>query len=126
MRLVWILLVIAGCAHDVTVKYPSAPDDLTSSVVLLLTDAAQDVSVAVNGQLVVEGAHTKKVVIERVPVGTAEIVMAANGADKAFKLWVSGDHATTVPLGVADAGPGGFLKTVLASVISIVVYALLH
>jgi len=126
MRFVWILLVVAGCAHDVTVRYPSAPDDLTNSVVLLLTDAAQDVSVAVNGQLVVEGAHTKKVVIERVPVGTAEIVMAANGADKAFKLWVSGDHATTVPLGVADAGPGGFLKTVLASVISIVVYALLH
>src|SRR5215468_3517344 len=100
MRFVWMLLIVAGCAHDV--------------------------AVAVNGQLVVEGAHTKKVVIERVPVGTAEIVMAANGADKAFKLWVSGEHATTVPLGVADAGPGGFLKTVLASVISIVVYALLH
>lgn len=126
MRFVWILLVVAGCAHDVTVKYPSAPDDLTNTVVLLLTDAAQDVSVAVNGQLVVEGEHTKKVAIERVPVGTAEIVMAANGADRAFKVWVSGDHATTVPLGVADAGPGGFLKTVLASVISIVVYSLLH
>lgn len=126
MRFVWIWLVVTGCAHDVTARYPSSPDDLTNSVVLLLTDAAQDVSVAVNGQLVVEDAHTKKVVIERVPVGTAEIVMAANGADRAFKLWVSGDHPTTVPLGVADAGPGGFLKTVLASVISIVVYALLH
>ncbi len=126
MRLVWILLVVAGCAHDVTAKYPSAPDDSTNTVVLLLTDAAQDVTVAVNGQLVVEGQHTKKVVIERVPVGTAEIVMAANGADKAFKVWVAGDHATTVPLGVGDAGPGSFLKAVLASVISILVYSLLH
>lgn len=126
MRLVWILLVVAGCAHDVTVKYPSAPDDATNTVVLSFTDAAQDVSVAVNGQLVVDGKHTRKVVIERVPVGTAEIVMAANGADRAFKLWVAGDHTTTVPLGVGDAGPGGFLKTVLLSVISILVYSLLH
>jgi hypothetical protein len=126
MRFVWMLLVVAGCAHDVVARYPSAPDDSTSTVVLLLTDAAQDVSVAINGLLVVEGEHTKRVVIERVPVGTAEIVMAANGSDKAFKVWVAGDHATTVPLGVPDAGPGGFIKTVLASVISIVVYSLLH
>jgi hypothetical protein len=126
MRFVWIWMLVMGCAHDVVAHYPSTPNDSTSTVVLLLTDAAQDVSVAVNGLLVVEGEHTKKVVIERVPVGTAEIVMAANGADKAFKVWVAGDHATTVPLGVADAGPGGFIKAVLASVISIVVYSLLH
>src|SRR5262245_44439211 len=126
MRFGLVLLVVAGCAHDVVARYPSTPDDLTNTVVLLLTDAAQDVSVAINGLLVVEGKHTKKVVIERVPVGTAEIVMAANGGDKAFKQWVGGAHTTTVPPGLADAGPGGFLKTVLASLISIVVYALLH
>jgi len=126
MRFALVLLVVAGCAHDVVVRYPSPPDDTTSSVVLLLTDAAQDVTVAINGVLVVDGAHTKRVVVERVPVGTAEIVMAANGADKAFKVWVGGDHATTVPLGVPDGGSSSFIKTVLASVITIVVYSLLH
>jgi anti-sigma-K factor RskA len=126
MRLVWSLLVVAGCAHDVAAKFPSAPDDSTNTVVLLLTDAAEGVTVTVNGRLVVEDAHTKRVVIEHVPVGTAEIVVAANGTDKAFKVWVAGDHETTVPLGVGEAGSGGFLKAVILSVISIVAYSLLH
>jgi hypothetical protein len=125
MRLVWILVVIASCARDVTVRYPSLPDDSTSSVVLLLSEPAENVSVAVNGMLLVEDEHTKRVVIEHVPVGTAEIVMTANGSDKALKVWVEGAHATTVPLGVPAPG-GGLFKTLLASVVTVAAYALLR
>ena len=61
--------------------------------------------------------------IEGVPVGTAEVVMAANGADKQFRVWVGTDHATT--LGVPDPGVG-FLKTLAGSLLTIIVYTLLH
>jgi hypothetical protein len=121
-----IALVATSCAHDVTAHFPAPMDDPTGSVVLLLSDAAQGVSVAVNGVLVVEDQHTQRVVIDRIPVGTAEVVMTANGGDKAFKVWVGGDHPTTVPLGAPAEGAVGFVKTIVASVITVVVYALLH
>ena len=69
--------------------------------------------------------HTSRVVIDGIPIGTREITLAANGGDKQFKVWIDGDHATTVPIGVADA-TGGFLKTLAASILTIVVYSLLH
>ncbi len=127
MRLVLLCVFLIGCAHDVRVHYPSRPDEPTSSVVLLLSDTAAGVSVAVNGILVVEDEHTSRIVIDHVPIGNAEIVMAANGADKAMKVWVGDDHATTVPMGVPDAGGAvGFLKTIVASIITIAVYSIIH
>lgn len=128
MRLVVVIcLLLTACAQDVRVHYPARPEEPTSTVVLLLGEAAQGVSVAVNGVLVVEDAHTERVVIDRVPIGNNEIVMTANGADKAMKVWVGEDHATTVPMGVPDGGgPVSFLKTIVASVVTIVVYSLIH
>ena len=52
-------------------------------------------------------------------------VMAANGVDKQFTVWIDGDHATTVPLGVPEEGTT-FLKTLAGSLLTIVVYSLLH
>jgi anti-sigma-K factor RskA len=122
-----ILLFLVGCAQDVRVRYPSRPEEPTSSVVLLLGDPASGVSVAVNGFLVVEDEHTSRVTIDRVPIGNNEIVMSANGADKSFKVWVTDDHATTVPMGVPDGGGAvGFLKTIVASIITICVYSIIH
>ena len=92
---------------------------------MLISDAAQ-VSVAVNGLLVVQDAYTRRVVIEKVPIGTAEVVMTANGTDKSFKVWVGGDHATTVPLGAGPEGSTSFVKTLMEAVIGVVVYALVR
>jgi len=127
MRVVPLLLVwmIGACAKDVHVRYPSAPDDPTGTVVLLLSKPATGVSVAINGLLVVEDAHTGRIVISGAPVGTEEIVMTANGADKAMRVWVGTDHATTVPLGVPEAG-SGFLKSLFGTLITIVAYSLLR
>ena len=46
--------VVAACAHDVNPRYPAAPDEPTGTVVLLLSQAASDVNVAINGILVVD------------------------------------------------------------------------
>jgi hypothetical protein len=86
---------------------------------------ASGVAVAINGQLVVEDAHTERVTIDNVPVGNAEITMAANGTDKQFRTWIDGEHVVTVPLGVGEQG-NGFLKTLFGTIVTIVVYSMLR
>lgn len=129
MRVVVIVALVAvlgsGCGKDVHAVFPAPPEPASGTVVLLLSSAASGVTVSINGQLVVEDAHTARVVISNVPVGTQEIVMTANGADKAMRVWVGSEHATTIPLGVPDATPG-LLKTIFGTLVSIAAYSLLN
>ena len=90
-----------------------------------MANPAKGVTVAVNGVLVVDDAHTGKVQIDAIPIGTGEVVMAANGADKSFRVWIDSERPTTVPLGVPEEG-SGFLKSLAGSLLSIVVYSLLR
>ena len=123
---VMVVALVVGCANDMHVKFSTAQDDMpTGTLVLLLSQPASDVTVAVNGVLVCESSHTQRVVVTGVPVGTAEVVVAANGIDKQFHAWVGTDHATTVPLGVPD-GTMGFVKTLLGTVLTLVAYQLIH
>ncbi len=119
------LLLVCGCANDVRVRYPSAPGDPTGTIVLRLSQAASEVNVAIDGHLLVEDAHTERIVIENAPVGTPEIVVTANGADRQVKVWVGTERPTVVPLGVPDPGHG-FLKSLFGSLVSIVAYSLLR
>ena len=125
MRLVLVCLLVAGCAADIRTHFPVIPNAPTGTLVLLMGDAASSVSVAINGLLVVENAHTAHIVIDGVPIGTADVVVAANGVDKEFHTWVGGDHATTVPLGVPDAS-SSFLKALFGTLVTLVVYSLIH
>ncbi len=125
IRLLVLAAVAVGCSHDVKARYPSIPDEPTGTLVLRMSKPASGVTVAINGLLVVDGEKTSHVVIDGVPVGTREVVMSANGVDKAFQVWISGEHPTTVPLGVPDEG-SGFIKSLAGSLITIVVYSLLH
>lgn len=125
MRLAWLVLaVVVGCSHDVRVTYPAQPDAPTGTLVLRLT-ASADVSVAINGFLVVDDEKTDKIVIERVPVGTNDVVIAANGGDKAVRAWVTSDNWTTIPMGVPEPSTG-FLKSLFATLVSIVAYSMLN
>jgi hypothetical protein len=120
----WPLVVmLASCAHDVHVAYPASDG---GTIVLLMSEAASGVSVAVNGQLVVEDAHTQRVVIDRAPIGNDDIVIAANGGDKSMRVWVGTDHATTAPMGVPEGGAMSFAKAIFAAIITVTLYALIH
>jgi hypothetical protein len=126
----WLLIVLVAvvavaCSHDVRARYPSQPDEPTGTLILTMARPANGVTVAVNGVLVTDDAHTKHVQIDGIPVGTAEVIMAANGSDKAFRVWIGSERPTTVPLGVPDEG-SSFLKTLAGSLLSIVVYSLLR
>ena len=126
MRALLAIALVAGCAHDVHVAYPALATEPTGTIVLLMSEPASGVSVAVNGTLVLEDAHTGRVVIEHAPIGNDDIAIAANGGDKAMRVWVGGDHATTVPMGVPEGSTTSLVKTILASILTICVYALLH
>jgi hypothetical protein len=125
MRFVLALLVLVGCSHDMRVSFPAPPGAPTGTLVLLMGEPASDVAVSVNGLLMLEGAHTQRIRIDDVPVGTADVVIAANGVDKQIHIWVGDEHPTTVPLGVPDSS-AGFVKTLLGTLLTIVVYSLLH
>ena len=73
--------------------------------------------------LVVDRAHTDRVIVDGVPVGT-DGHHGGQRRDKQFTTWVDGDHWTTVPLGVPTRRR--FLKTLAGSLLTIVVYSLLH
>src|ERR1700742_924094 len=95
------LALLCGCAQDVHVNYPGGE---AGTIVLLMAEPASDVSVAVNGTLVVADAHTRRVQIDHAPIGNDDIVLTANGGDKAMRVWVGSDHPTTIPMGVAESG----------------------
>jgi hypothetical protein len=120
-----VMFLVAGCAKDVRARFPSPPDAPTGTLILALAQPASGVMVAVNGALVVDDAHTERVVIEGVPIGTGEVIVAANGSDKAFHVWIDSERPTTVPLGV-PAESSGFLQSLAGSLLTIVVYSLLH
>jgi hypothetical protein len=124
MRFLLVFLFACG-SPAVRVHYPTAPGMPTGTLVLLMSQAASDVTVALDGVLVVDRAHTDRVIVDGVPVGTRTVIMAANGMDKQFQIWVDGDHWTTVPLGVPDAGTA-FWKTLDGSLLTVIVYSLLH
>lgn len=117
--------MMVGCSHDVRARYPPQPDLPTGTLILTMSEPADGVSVAVNGVLVVDDVHTKHIQIDGVPTGTGEVIMAANGADKAFHVWIDSDRPTTVPLGVPSEG-SSFLKTLFGSLVTLVAYSLLH
>jgi len=74
------IAVFGGCAHNVRARYPApGPGIPVGSVTVKLTQATRNLSVTVNGALVAEGKHTKKVTVMGVPAGPAEVAIACGG-----------------------------------------------
>jgi hypothetical protein len=127
MRTTCLLLIVAlcaACAHDVHVEYPAEYGQPTGMLVIKLASPASGVSVAIDGLLVVEDRHTDRIRVDSTPVGTREVSVTANGTDRQLHVWVGSGPPTTVLLGVPDAEVG-LIKTVLGTILTLVVYSLL-
>jgi hypothetical protein len=127
-RVLLIALGIAAhaCAHDVAVRYPLPVDGPTGAVAFLFTRAASDVTVAVNGALVVRGAHTERVLIDHLPTGPVDVVIAVGPEEKAIKVWIDDGQTTTVPLGSPGVAPIDGWRAAFVSLASVVLYAVLR
>jgi hypothetical protein len=126
MRLVVLSIVfVIGCAKDVRTTLPAdAPGDPTGAIVLVLTQASSDVVVAVNGALVVDGAHTKRDRIEGVPTGYADLAIAIGPGEKQVKVWVEEGRDTVLPVGAPGGGSAlDGVKSVALSLAAMAIYA---
>jgi hypothetical protein len=124
MRFAWLLVLLVACGHDVRVNYPAPPDSPTGTLVLKFSTTA-DVSVAVNGVLVVDDRKTDKVRIDNIPIGGNDVIVAANGGDKTVRAWITSEQWTTIPIGLPEPSTG-FLKSIFATLVSIVAYSMLN
>jgi hypothetical protein len=122
MRFVVVLLVIAGCAKDVRARYPAEPFEPVGSITLVFTRPSPDVYVAINGRLVVDGAHTSHVRVDGVATGYADVAIAMGPGEKQMKVWVEEGRDTVLPIG----SPGGTmldsLKSVVMSLAALAIY----
>ena len=72
----WILiLVLTGCAHDVTAVYPAATPS-SGTVDVVLNEPTDALTVAINDQLVVDRAHSRHAQIVGVPAGPVRVHVA--------------------------------------------------
>jgi hypothetical protein len=125
-RALFVLALVAGCAHDVRTRFPSAADEPTGTIILAFTKPADDVLVTINGVLVIAGEHTGRVQIDGIPVGTTEIAIAAGPTEKQISIWVNADNPTTIPLGYPGQSMGDTFKGVIVSLASVLLYALIR
>ena len=119
-------LGLGACAHDVVTRFPAPPDAPTGAVELVFTAPASDVSVAVNGHLVVYDERTEKIRIDNVPTGYADLAIAAGSGEKQVRVWVEYDATTTIPLGAPGEAPMSAIRALATSLASVALYALLN
>ena len=112
-----------GCAHDVRVRYPDEEAGDHGMLTVMLDDAA-DVTVAVNGRLLVDDVRTKRVEISNLPTGYVELAVAAGGSAQQTRVWITAEHPTALPMGAPAAGSQGLVAGLLSTAVSVAVYVL--
>lgn len=99
---------------------PKDPGDLTGSITILLTQPARDLTVSVNGVLVAERAHTTRVHIADVPVGYADVMIAAGAGatriDAQVRVSIDTNIDTTIPVAAPDKPFGSAVSSGILSI----------
>ena len=123
LALLILPILVLSCAHDVRVRYPDEEAGDHGILNVLLDDAA-DVTVAVNGQLLVDGDRTKRIEISNLPTGYVELAVAAGGSAQQTRVWITADHPTALPMGGPAAGAQGIIASLLSTAVSVAVFVL--
>lgn len=94
--------ILTGCAHDVEVAYPYATP-ASGIVEIVLNQPTSELTVTVNGDLVVDREHSRRARIVGVPAGVARVGVATGGRCEAGKtveaeIEVTPGRATTLAL----------------------------
>ena len=118
-----VLILLVGCAKDVRTRYPSDPSEPVGSVTLVFTRPSPDVYVAINGHLVVNGAHTSHIRVEGVATGYADIAIAVGPGEKAMRVWVDEGSNMVIPIGAPGGSALDSLKSMAMSLAAIALYA---
>lgn len=123
MKLLVLAVALCACARDVRARYPSAPDEPTGTITLVLTHPSPDLYVAINGALVVGGANTSHVRIDGVSTGYADVAIAMGPGEKQVRVWVEEGKETVLPLGSPGGSPWDSLRSMAMSLAAVALYA---
>ena len=121
-----LVVGVTGCAHDIHARFPAEADADVGAIELAFTAPASSVSVAINGVMVVRGAHTERIVVGGVPTGYADLAIAAGPGEKQVRVWVDSGKTTAVPVGAPDDTPLTTMRSFALSLVSLAVYTLLR
>ncbi len=118
------LLIASGCARDVHVRLPTPAKEPVGTVEILLTQPADDLTVSINGNLVAHRAHTKRLRVRRVPIGTTDIIIAAGGGpariEHHLRVLVYENRTTSIPIGGPSRSMSNSMFTAVLSVVAFV------
>jgi len=98
-----VLLGLSACGSAVPVsqvRVPSADSGTgdTGHLQLVFNRTVSGLSVSVNGELVVEGASSRRLLIRDIESGYADLVLAGEGVEKATRVWIASGQTTALPL----------------------------
>lgn len=125
---VWLALAgalaAAGCARDVHVRLPHAADESTGTITVVLTRAASDLTVAVNGHLVAQRAHTDRVRVDGVGAGMVDVDIAAGAGperlERSVRVLLDAGGHVSIPVGSPDPSMGSAVKMGMLTVVAYV------
>ena len=115
-----VAVVAVGCAaRDVHTRFPIAAET-PGSLELRFAGAVDELLVTVNGQLVVEDRHTRRVFIAGIPPGSTTVMVASQGApERAFTIEVPAGENVVVPLAGGAPRGTGLWQSLLGAAITI-------
>lgn len=118
LLIVILLLPAIACAASGrhVVNMPDAASD-SGQLVLVFSRKATNVVVAINGVLAVEQASAKRLEIRGVETGYVDVSIAADGVERASRVWIDSGQATAVPVG--NAGSPERMNPLVATALSI-------
>lgn len=123
------LTLAVGCAkpHDIITGFAPTAPGASGSLTLLFTHASDDVIVAVNGRLVVEGAHTGRIRIDNVDPGWNQVAIAAGQVEKTVDVFVrpGEDHAVPMATEGVDSVAAGLAGDIASEAAGALVKSLL-
>lgn len=92
----------------------------TGGLTLVFSREASNVVVAVNGVLVVDKVRATRVHIQGVETGYVNVSIAADGVERAVRVWIDANKATAVPVG--NAGRPEQMNPVVTTALSVVAF----
>jgi hypothetical protein len=120
IMVLFTMMVLVGCAHDVRARLPTPPGHDTGTIVVLLPQPAKDLTVAVNGMVVADRAHSRKVTVERVPIGLVSVSIAAGGGpdrlERSVDLVLERGEVMSIPVGSPERGSSQLVAATVLTV----------
>src|SRR5262245_23052009 len=104
MRL-WMVAALGlavGCAggERVVRRVPGPPAGSAGSLEISLTRKTSNLSVAINGALVVDHVEGERIRIDGIETGYADVAIAGDGVERQLRVWIDHQRVTSIPVAI--------------------------